>query len=144
MRWDVLHPGRNVDFVIEGEGSCLRQWLEAGKWRIIGGRENWPVCVDNFGKGRNNQIKGKIFAMEGRKVWNLWERTCGENAILYLWGYRVHSQCGWFLLADLQMAGYIKVIDYVWMGSCVCKNSCFMQESLFYARAVALCKCKCL
>ncbi len=36
------------------------------------------------------------------------------------------------MLADLKMAGYIKVIDYVWMGSCVCKSRCFMQERLLY------------
>ena len=121
MEWDVLHPGRNVNSVIEGEDSCLRRWLEAGKWKIIGGRGNWPVCADNFGKGRNNLIK-KSLTWKREKVWDLWEKTCGENVILYLWGYRVRLQCRWFLLADLQMAGYIKVIDYVWMGSCVWKG----------------------
>lgn len=83
--------------------------------------------------------------MEGRKGMgpvrkNLW----GKCYPIFMGIPYVQLTVQVILLADLKiMAGYIMVIDYVWMGSCVCKNSCFMQESLFYARAVALCKSGC-
>ena len=136
--WDVLHPGRHVDFVIEGEGSCLQRWLEAGKWRIIGGRGNWPVCAGKFGDGRNNLMKGKIFAMEGRKGMG----TVRKN----LWGkcYPIFMGIPCALTVRVIFAcGFAR--GWLYKGNWLCMDGQLrMQESLFYARAVALCKCKCL